>query len=166
MDGADEFFPAHRRADQFRVGDGRHDASFHLCGDHRRELRRLVSARCARFRIQHGMGRGLCMVVVVLRPVDDSADLARKRLDWSYQRGSMLFGSLVGHIIYGLIVGLIYAALDKLWIGFFKESDPINREPEGPGSRVLHSLGYGALASLVGGLLFTVVLLVIGVLPT
>jgi hypothetical protein len=87
------------------------------------------------------------------------------QLDWSYQRGSLLFGSLVGHIIYGLIVGLIYAALDKLWIGFFKESDPINREPEGPGSRVLHSLGYGALASLVGGVLFTTILLVIGFLP-
>jgi uncharacterized membrane protein YagU involved in acid resistance len=86
-------------------------------------------------------------------------------LDWSYQRGSVLFGSLVGHIIYGLIVGLIYAALDKLWIGFFKESDPINREPEGPGSRVLHSLGYGAVASLVGGLLFTLVTLAIGFLP-
>ena len=87
------------------------------------------------------------------------------QLNWSYQRGGMLFGSLVGHIIYGLIVGLIYAALDKLWVGFFKESDPINREPEGPGSRVLHSLGYGALASLVGGVLFTVVLLAIGFLP-
>ena len=87
------------------------------------------------------------------------------RLDWSYQRGSMLFGSLVGHIIYGLIVGLVYAALDKLWLGFFKESDPINREPEGVGSRVLHSLGYGGLASLVGGALFTAVLLVIGFLP-
>src|ERR687892_742630 len=87
------------------------------------------------------------------------------QLDWSYQRGSLLFGSLVGHIIYGLIVGLTYAALDKLWIGFFKESDPINREPEGPGSRVLHSLGYGAVASLVGGLLFTLVTLAIGFLP-
>jgi hypothetical protein len=86
-------------------------------------------------------------------------------LDWSYERGGALFGSLIGHIIYGLIVGLIYAALDKLWIGFFKESDPINREPEGPGSRALHSLGYGAVASLVGGVLFTVVLLVIGFLP-
>jgi hypothetical protein len=60
---------------------------------------------------------------------------------------------------------LIYAALDKLWIGFLKESDPINREPEGVGSQVLHSLGYGALASLVGGALFTLVLLVIGFLP-
>jgi uncharacterized membrane protein YagU involved in acid resistance len=61
-------------------------------------------------------------------------------LDWSYERGSALFGSLVGHIVYGLIVGLVYAAADRLWVGFFTESDPINREPEGPGSRILYSL--------------------------
>lgn len=87
------------------------------------------------------------------------------RPDWSARHGSALFGSLVGHIIYGLIVGLIYAAVDRVWLGFFKESDPINREAEGAGSRVLHSLGYGAVASLVGGLLFTLVLLAIGFLP-
>ena len=83
-------------------------------------------------------------------------------LDWSYGRGRALFGSLVGHIIYGLIVGLIYGALDRLWVGLTRNSDPINRQPEGPGSRVLHSLGYGAAASVVGGSLFTVVLLVTG----
>src|SRR5215471_618380 len=80
----------------------------------------------------------------------------------------MLFGSLVGHIIYGLIVGLVYPAVDKLWIlwiGFFRESDPINREPEEPGSRILHSLGYGVLASLVGGMLFTLVLFATGFIP-
>ena len=53
--------------------------------------------------------------------------LQGRALDWSYEQGGALFGSLVGHIIYGLIVGLIYAALDRLWIGFFVESDPINR---------------------------------------
>ncbi len=83
-------------------------------------------------------------------------------LDWSYERGGALFGSLVGHVIYGLIVGLIYSALDRLWVGFTKNSDPINREPEGPGSRVLHSAGHGAAASVVGGSLFTVVLLATG----
>jgi hypothetical protein len=87
-------------------------------------------------------------------------------LDWSYERGSALFGSLVGHIVYGLIVGLIYAAVDRLWVGFFTESDPINREPEGPGSRVLYSLQWGAVASLAGGLLFSLVMLATGVLPT
>jgi uncharacterized membrane protein YagU involved in acid resistance len=87
-------------------------------------------------------------------------------LDWSYERGSALFGSLVGHVVYGLIVGLIYAAADRLWVGFFTESDPINREPEGPGSRGLYSLLWGAVASLVGGLLFSLVMLATGVLPT
>ncbi len=86
-------------------------------------------------------------------------------LDWSYQQGRILFSSLVGHIIYGLIVGLIYAVVDRLWVSFFTESDPINREPEGPGSRTLYSLGWGAVASLAGGLLFSLVMLAIGILP-
>jgi hypothetical protein len=85
-------------------------------------------------------------------------------LDWTYERGGALFGSLVGHIIYGVIVGVVYGVLDRLWVGFTKNSDPINREPEGPGSRVLHSAGYGALASVVGGSLFTVVMLAAGFL--
>jgi len=87
-------------------------------------------------------------------------------LDWSFVRGGALFGSLIGHVIYGLIVGLVYAAVDRLWVGFFTESDPINREPEGPGSRVLYSLQWGAMASLAGGLLFTLVMVATGVLPS
>ena len=85
--------------------------------------------------------------------------------DWSYQQGGDLFGSLVGHVIYGLLLGLVYAALDRLWVGFFYESDPINREVEGPGTRTLRSLGWGAVASLVGGLLFSLVMVATGVLP-
>jgi uncharacterized membrane protein YagU involved in acid resistance len=85
--------------------------------------------------------------------------------DWSYQQGGALFGSLVGHVIYGLLLGLVYAALDRLWVGFFYDSDPINREVEGPGTRTLRSLGWGAAASLAGGLLFSVVMVATGVLP-
>ena len=87
-------------------------------------------------------------------------------LDWSFTHGSALFGSLVGHIIYGLIVGLVYAAVDRLWVGFFTGSDPINREPEGAGTRFLYSLGWGAVASLVSGFLFSLVLLFTGFLPS
>lgn len=86
-------------------------------------------------------------------------------LYWSTEAGNILFGSFVGHIVFGLLVGLVYAAVDRLWVGFFTESDPILREPEGAGSRVLHSLEWGALASLVGGLLFSLVLLTVGYLP-
>ncbi len=86
-------------------------------------------------------------------------------VDWSYERGSALFGSLVGHAIYGLLVGLVYAAVDRLWLGFFVESDPIHREVEGPGTRTLQSLGWGAVASLAGGLLFSLIMVAIGLLP-
>lgn len=85
--------------------------------------------------------------------------------DWSYQQAAALFGSLVGHVVYGLLLGLVYAALDKLWVAFFYESDPINREREGPGMRTLHSVGWGAAASLLGGLLFSLVMAVTGILP-
>jgi len=85
--------------------------------------------------------------------------------DWSYGQGGEMFGSLVGHVIYGLLLGLVYAALDRLWVGFFHNSDPINREVEGPGKRTLRSLGWGALASLIGGLLFSAVMIATGVLP-
>jgi uncharacterized membrane protein YagU involved in acid resistance len=87
-------------------------------------------------------------------------------VDWSYERGSALFGSLVGHAIYGLLVGLVYAAIDRLWLSFLVESDPIHREVEGPGTRTLQSLGWGAVASLAGGLLFSLIMVAVGFLPT
>lgn len=87
------------------------------------------------------------------------------RLDWSYQHARGLFGSLVGHVIYGLLVGLIYAAADRLWVGFFHDSDPLNREPEGPAALSLRSLVWGAAASLTGGLLFSIVMYQTGALP-
>jgi hypothetical protein len=74
-------------------------------------------------------------------------------LDWSWQRAAALFGSLVGHVVYGLVAGLLYAAVDRAWIGFFSGSDPIRRAPEGPGALALHSLGWGLAAGLAGGAL-------------
>jgi uncharacterized membrane protein YagU involved in acid resistance len=91
--------------------------------------------------------------------------LQGRPLDWSLQHGSSLFGSFVGHIVFGLVVGLIYAVADRLWVGFFTGSDPINREPEGPGARTMYSLGWGAAASLAGGLLFSLVMLATSALP-
>ncbi len=90
---------------------------------------------------------------------------AGRPLDWSCPRGAALFGSLVGHIVYGLIAGLIYAAFDRLWVGFFTESDPIHREPEGPGVTLLHSLKWGALASIAGGLALNLALIASGSMP-
>lgn len=85
-----------------------------------------------------------------------------KQPDWTYVHAAGLFGSLVGHIVYGLIVGLLYAALDGTWIWLFERSDPLNRAMEGSGSVALSSLWRGAAASLVGALLFSVVMFATG----
>jgi hypothetical protein len=86
-------------------------------------------------------------------------------LDWSAEQGSAVFGSLVGYILYGLILGVAYASIDKIWVRLFIQSDPLNREIEGPGLHVLRSLGWGAVAGLVGGLASMPVMIATGVLP-
>src|SRR5258707_462422 len=55
---------------------------------------------------------------------------------------------------------------DRLSAGFFAKTDPINREPEGSGVCVLNALGWGAVASLAGSLLFSLIMAAVGFLPT
>jgi hypothetical protein len=86
-------------------------------------------------------------------------------LDWSAEQGSELFGALVGHILYGLMLGVSYATFDRLWLRLFIHSDPLNREPEGLGLRLIRALEWGGLAGLVGGLVSSPVLLATGILP-
>jgi uncharacterized membrane protein YagU involved in acid resistance len=92
--------------------------------------------------------------------------IAGAPLDWSADKGSELFGSLVGHILYGLILGVVYATVDRMWVRLFIQSDPLNREREGPGFRLLRSLEWGALAGLAGGLISSPVMLATGILPS
>jgi hypothetical protein len=114
-----------------------------------------------------GMGWGMAYGILwwFLGPLTLLPLWAGEPLDWSWQRGAALFGSLVGHIVYGLIAGVVYAALDRLWVGFFTESDPIRREPEGPGVNLLHALKWGALASVAAGLALDLVLVASGSMP-
>ena len=91
--------------------------------------------------------------------------LTHRPIDYSAAHASTLFGSLVGHVIYGLIVGVIYAVVDRAWQRLFYESDPLNREPSDAGVRTLASLARGSIASLAGGFLFSVVMFSTGELP-
>lgn len=86
----------------------------------------------------------------------------RQRPDWSNEHASELFGSLVGHIMYGLIAGLFYAAIDRGWVRFITDSDPIRREPEGPGVRLIRTIQQGALAGIAGGILYALLLAATG----
>jgi hypothetical protein len=91
--------------------------------------------------------------------------LTGQRVDWSIIHISLQFGTLVGHVVYGAALGLTYALLDRVWRGLFIESDPIRRMTEGSGTRAFFSLGWGILASIVGGLLFSIVMAAAGILP-
>ncbi|MGC2662504.1 MAG: hypothetical protein WA305_00300 [Candidatus Acidiferrales bacterium] len=112
-----------------------------------------------------GWGLGFAIFWWFLGPLTLFPLASRSPLDWSADHGSDLFGSLVGHILYGLVVGVTYATIDRLWVKLFIESDPLNREPEGPGLLVLRSLSWGALAGLVGGLISSPMMIATGVLP-
>jgi len=105
-----------------------------------------------------GWGVGYGLLWWFIGPLTLLPGILRLPVDWSYEHGAELFGSLVGHVVYGLIVGLVYAAIDRLWVGFFSHTDPINREPEGSGVRALLSLRWGALASVLGSLLLGLVM--------
>jgi len=90
---------------------------------------------------------------------------AHRPIDWSADQASSMFGSLVGHILYGLILGVTYATLDRFWVRLFIQSDPLNREVTGVGVHVLRSLGWGAAAGLVGGIVASPILLATHALP-
>jgi hypothetical protein len=112
-----------------------------------------------------GWGLGYAIFWWFLGPLTLLPFAAGIPLDWSAEQGTALFGSLVGHILYGLILGVTYATLDRLWVRLFIQSDPLNREAEGPGLRLLRSLKWGALAGLVGGLVSSPVMFATGILP-
>lgn len=112
------------------------------------------------------MGWGIAYAILwwFLGPLTIWPLLSHAPLDWSAAQGSQIFGSLVGHVLYGLILGVSYATFDKIWVRLFIESDPLNREPRGPGLRTLQSLGWGAIAGLAGGIISSPIMLKTGVL--
>src|ERR1700722_7028090 len=113
------------------------------------------------------MGWGLCYAILwwFLAHLTILPWIARGHFDWSASYAASVFGSLVGHILYGLIVGIAYATFDKLWLRLFVESDPLNRQFEGPGIQTLRSLSWGAIAGLIGGIAGAPILFATGVLP-
>ena len=85
--------------------------------------------------------------------------------DWSLAMARAAFPSLVAHLLYGALVGLIYALVNRMWQILFVDSDPLNRPLEGAGARGLRGLLMGQAGGLVGGLLFTIVMVGVGALP-
>jgi uncharacterized membrane protein YagU involved in acid resistance len=112
-----------------------------------------------------GWGLGFGIFLWFFGPLTVSPIIGRQPLDWSAEQGAALFGSLLGYIIYGVILGTVYAFLDRIWVRLFIQSDPLNREPEGLGVHFLRSIEWGGLAGLVGGLVSAPVMAATGILP-
>ncbi len=72
-----------------------------------------------------GWGVGFGMFWWFLGPLTIFPLLGRMPIDWSADQGAALFGSLIGHIIYGFILGTIYAFLDRTWVRLFIQSSLI-----------------------------------------
>jgi|SRR5271157_2148201 len=111
-----------------------------------------------------GWGIGYAILWWFLGPMTLMPIASHAPLDWTSEAGSAMFGALVGHILYGLILGVSYATLDKVWVRLLIQSDPLNREARGPGLRVLQSLGWGAIAGFAGGIVSSPIMLRTGVL--
>jgi len=111
-----------------------------------------------------GWGLGYGMFWWFLGPMTLMPLLSRTPLDWSADHGAEIFGSLIGNALYGVILGVLYATIDRLWLRMFVESDPIKREAEGTGLRALRSLEWGAAAGLLGGVMASPLMYVTGVL--
>jgi len=112
-----------------------------------------------------GWGVGFGIFWWFFGPLTIFSLIGREPIDWSADQGTALFGSLVGHIIYGFMLGTTYAFLDRIWVRLFIQSDPLNREPEGLGLHFLRSIQWGAFAGLVGGLISSPVMFATGILP-
>jgi uncharacterized membrane protein YagU involved in acid resistance len=100
------------------------------------------------------MGWGMAYAIFwwLLGPMTLFPLASGQRPDWTSSHAGELFGPLVGYVFYGLILGVVHSAANTVWTRLFVDSDPLNRKREGPGIHVLLSLGWGATAGLVGGL--------------
>jgi hypothetical protein len=97
---------------------------------------------------------------LTLLPLLDGTGLA-----WSLDAARRGFATLPGYLLFGAAVAVVYQWLDTLVRVLF--SDAVGRHAdEGVGTQGVRAIGRGALAGLVGGLLFTVVMVQIGFLPT
>jgi hypothetical protein len=91
--------------------------------------------------------------------------LAGRAPDWSWQAGAAAFPALVGQILQGVVMGLGTALAARAWTALLEDSDPIRREPEGPGLSILNALRWGLLSSAAGAALTGAAFLVAGALP-
>ena len=113
------------------------------------------------------MGWGLAygMLWWFLGPLTLEPLLEGRGVAWSLEAARPLYGAFVAHAVFGLLVGVLFAVVDRLWVGFFYLSDPLTRQTEGAGARTLLSLAWGALGGVAGAVPFAAIMLATGIFP-
>ena len=86
-------------------------------------------------------------------------------LNWSVEGIRAVFATLPGYLLFGAAVALFYQWLGALGRLLFSDFAPGGDE-EGVGTQGLRIVGRSLLAGLAGGLLFSLVMLQIGFLPS
>jgi uncharacterized membrane protein YagU involved in acid resistance len=100
------------------------------------------------------------VVPLTILPALDGDGLA-----WSVADARATFTALPSYVLLGAVTALLYHWLDRVVALLF--ADDVRRlGREGAGAQALRSMARGAAAGLVGGLLFTLVMLQVGFLPT
>ena len=87
-----------------------------------------------------------------------------QRLAWSVADARAAMAYLAGFILFGAALVLMYRLFTGIGRGLFGDIR-LDQAQEGVGTRGLRTLARGALAGIVGGLLFTLVMIQIGFLP-
>jgi uncharacterized membrane protein YagU involved in acid resistance len=86
-------------------------------------------------------------------------------LGWSRTDAASVAGRLPGYLLLGAGTAVVFTWLG-LWLRGLFLDDVRKIEVEPPGARGPRATAYGVLAGIVGGLLFTVVMVLVGALPT
>jgi uncharacterized membrane protein YagU involved in acid resistance len=86
-------------------------------------------------------------------------------LTWSLADARRMFGILIAYLLFGAATALGYRLLNGLWLLLFS-SELVESDDEGAGAQGLRAIGRGAVAGLIGGALFTLVMVQVGFLPT
>ncbi len=111
-----------------------------------------------------GMGYGVLWWI--LGPLTLLPLLTRSPVLWTVEAARANVSSLVAHLLYGAVVGWVYAVVNRLWMVLFVDSDPLSRTREGAGTRSVRGLLIGQAGGILGGILFTFVMYGVGALPS
>ncbi len=88
-----------------------------------------------------------------------------KGLAWSLESARAAFPTLPAFLLFGAVVAVGYQWIDGLGRALFSDT-VASGDREGVGTEGLRAIGRGALAGLVGGTLFTLVMIQVGALGT